>query len=363
MSASPNPLGSIASIASTASQSRFWRFYAQRTAGLLLPQERVSTCMKHIIPGKNEVQVVIKHGQSKPSYRNLMTCGSVWTCPVCAAKITEERRRELTEALDKTRLYPLLLTYTFQHNQGNNLSEQLSAMLESFRVFKSGRQFQGIIYNFDWRGSVRALEVTHGANGWHPHMHELVFVGRPLDAISEAQMWQILSERWQRTLQGQGLTATRDIGFDLTRSTKLISGYVTKSSKWGLEHEVTKAAVKKGRQGGRNPFTLLMDAGNNDEAAGRLFIDYANAFKGRNQLVYSKGLRNTLGMGAEKTDAEIIEDKTDILDVILARLSRDEYKALYHSDNRSDLLDIASTGDIDAINKWLVSRGIRSVQL
>lgn len=363
MSITPEPLGSIASIASTASQSRFWRFYAQKTAGLLLPRERVNVCMKHMIPGKVDVQVVIKHGQSKPSYRNLMTCGSVWTCPVCAAKITEERRRELTEALSLTKLHPVLLTYTFQHNQGNNLSLQLSAMLEAFRMFKSGRQFQGIIENFKWAGSVRALEVTHGANGWHPHMHELVFLEWGLDAIAEGQLWQVLSERWERVLRGQGLTATRDIGFNLTRSTKEISGYVTKSSKWGLEHEVTKAAVKKGRQGGRNPFTLLMDAGNGDNQAAGLFIQYAEAFKGRNQLVYSKGLRNVLGMGREKTDAEIVEDKTDILDLILARLTREEYQGLYFSDNRAELLDLAASGDKEAINRWLIVRGIRRVEL
>src|ERR1043165_405157 len=119
-------LGRIASIASTASQSRFWRFYAQKTAGLLLPGERVSYCMKHIIPGKNDVPVVIKHGQTRPSFRNLMTCGSVWHCPVCAAKISEERRIELSEAMQKTTLSPVMLTYTFQHNQGNSLNSQLS---------------------------------------------------------------------------------------------------------------------------------------------------------------------------------------------------------------------------------------------
>ena len=27
-----------------------------------------------------------------------------------------------------------------------------------------------------FKGLIRSLEVTHGANGWHPHTHELWFL-------------------------------------------------------------------------------------------------------------------------------------------------------------------------------------------
>lgn len=354
----PNRLGSIARIASTASESRFQRFHAQKLSAELLPKERVHGCLRHVIPGKDTVQVVIKHGQSAPSYRNLMTCGSVWVCPVCAAKITEERRRELSGVMETTKLNPVLLTYTFSHNAGMDLSAILSAMLEAFRVFKSGRWFQGLQYKFGWVGSVRALEVTHGANGWHPHMHELVFLERGLDAIAEGELWHMLSARWLDVLKGQGLTAERDIGLDLTKGGQAIGEYIQKASKWGLEHEVTKAPVKRGRKGGRTPFALLVDYGNGDDQAGKLFVEYAYAFKGRNQLVWSRNLRERLGLGKEKTDAELLQDKTDILDVILARLTRQEFDAVYWSDNRGALLDAAASGDIKQVEDFLIRIGV-----
>lgn len=353
------PLGNIARIASTASQSRFTRFYAQRLAASLLPDERVDDCLRRVIPGKTSVDVVHKHNTASPSFRNLMTCNSIWHCPVCAAKITEQRRIELSDALANTRLTPVLITYTFSHHMGMNLDGILGGMLEAFRRFKTGRSWQGITYGFNWIGSVRALEVTHGQNGWHPHTHELVFLNQQLDAIEQARLWQILSERWQAVLGAQGLTATREIGLDIRTGDKAVGDYVVKGSKWGLEHEVTKSAAKNGRHNGRTPFAILLDYGAGDEASGRLFMQYAQAFKGRNQLVWSRGLRDRLGLGAEKTDAELAEDQVSELDRLLARLTLDEWKAIYYSDNRAELLDIASTGKPELIEEWLISRGIR----
>jgi hypothetical protein len=289
-----------------------------------------------------------------------MTCNSIWHCPVCAAKITERRRIELTKALANTRLTPVLITYTFQHHMGMNLDAILSAMLEAFRAFKSGRAFQGISYSFKWAGSVRALEVTHGENGWHPHMHELVFLETQLDAIEEARLWQILSERWQAVLSRQGLTATKTVGLDIRTGDKAVGEYVTKGSKWGLEHEVTKSAVKNARRGGRSPFALLLDYGKGDQQSGFLFMQYAKAFKGRNQLFWSKGLRALMGLGVELSDDELAADEISELDVLLARLSLDEWKAIYYSDQRAALLDIAASGKPEVIEDWLQSIGVRA---
>lgn len=245
----PEPLGNIAKYSSAASQSRFLRFYAQRLAAELLSDERVNDCLRRVIPGKASVDVVRKCDHPAPFYRNLMTCNSVWHCPVCAAKITERRRVELSEVLAKTTLTPVLITYTFQHHMGMNLDAIVTAMMKAFGRFKAGRSWQGITYGFQWAGSVRALEVTHGANGWHPHMHELVFLERGLDEFGQARLWQVLSERWIEVLAGQGLTATRKVGVDVRVGDQAVSQYVTKGSKWGLEHEVTKTPAKNARRG------------------------------------------------------------------------------------------------------------------
>ena len=62
-------------------------------------------------------------------------------------------------------------------------------------------------------------------------------------------------------------------------------------SKWGLEHEMTKGHIKKGKTDSKTPFDLLRDYAEGDENAGKLFRIYFEAFKGTRQLNWSKGLK------------------------------------------------------------------------
>ena len=68
--------------------------------------------------------------------------------------------------------------------------------------------------------------------------------------------------------------------------------YVTK---WGLEHEVTKGHLKKGLNGSLTPFDLLRGASTNNHYK-TLFKQFADVFKGKQQLVWSKGLKDLLGI-------------------------------------------------------------------
>lgn len=58
-------------------------------------------------------------------------------------------------------------------------------------------------------------------------------------------------------------------------------------SKWGLEEEITKGHVKKGREDSLTPFDILRQS-EDDPHYGKLFRQYADAFKGKRQLVWSK---------------------------------------------------------------------------
>ena len=63
-------------------------------------------------------------------------------------------------------------------------------------------------------------------------------------------------------------------------------------SKWGLEHEMTKGHVKKGKDS-RTPFDILRSFDETgDEKEANLFRLYYFAFKGQRQLNWSRGLKN-----------------------------------------------------------------------
>ncbi|MBV6574955.1 rolling circle replication protein, Rep63 protein, partial [Acinetobacter baumannii] len=82
-------------------------------------------------------------------------------------------------------------------------------------------------------------------------------------------------------------------------------------SKWGIESELTKGHVKKGRNGGFTPFDLLQLSLYNEtifeKDFGKLFQEFAIAMKGSRQLVWSRGLKALLDLD-EKTDEELAEE-------------------------------------------------------
>ena len=63
----------------------------------------------------------------------------------------------------------------------------------------------------------------------------------------------------------------------------------------GLEHEMTKGHVKKGKKENRTPFDILRSYSETEnEADANLFKLYYFAFKGTRQLNWSKGLKSWL---------------------------------------------------------------------
>jgi Replication protein len=107
----------------------------------------------------------------------------VWHCPVCAAKTSERRRIELQQIIEKHiemggSVY--MTTYTISHKRYDDLQDLLQRFLEARRKAKAGRRGQSLKTDFQICGTVSVLEVTWSeANGWHPHVHELVFCMLP----------------------------------------------------------------------------------------------------------------------------------------------------------------------------------------
>lgn len=370
ISTSQAPLESITNIASAplAGSAVVQRYFLQSLARELMPGERVAWCLRRILPHKETVDI-LKHDLAKRAYyRNLMVCASLWHCPVCAARISEARRMELSAALNQSVLVPVLVTYTVRHNQGMELRPMLDAVLTAFRKMKGKRAFTDLRDDYRWVGSVRALEVTHGVNGWHPHIHELVLLETVLTPSQEAGLTKALKQSWGKALEAQGYSASWEHGVDVESRDSNIREYVAKfghepiKQNWSLEHELTKAPVKKARGEGRTPTQLLADYGEGDIRAGRLWQQYATVFKGRNQLVWSRGLRELLGMGKESTDAEAARELPPEAR-LLGKLTPSQWRAILRADLRGELLDAASTMGDEDFAHWLADAFNRWVQL
>lgn len=375
-SPSPEALGSIAKFASHAQQNKknprdeatIKRFKLQKVAQKLLPTKRVSNCQRLLVPNAQQVDVYHNPTSHSAHYKNLRTCDSVWDCPVCAAKVTEQRRIELMNAIArayKDGLVPVLVTLTLRHDQGDALRDLLDALKAGYRKFTSGRAYQTIKEEFGIVGGVSSTEVTNGHgraknNGWHPHLHVLMFTHR----IGKGDLWRLeilLKERWTHVLNQLGYDASWEHGLTVKEGDEEIARYVAKwghepkDARWTVERELTKAPVKQASHDGVTPFGLLelFEAG--DAKAGELFKEYSSVFHGRAQLVWSRGLRALLGIGEEKTDEELnaVEDEQAELLTSVTRYTWYRLTQLAN-DVRGELLTIAAAGDADGFQKRVI---------
>ena len=338
------------------------RFAMQSVARELLPGERVAECLRAIVPGQAHVKIMHSPSVMRAHYKHLLVCASVWNCPVCAAKISERRRVELTAALDRNdELVPALLTFTVQHTRAHPLKETLAALLAAYKRMCHGKAWEGFRDRFGLIGTVRALEVTYTLNGWHAHTHTLaLFDDRP----NEDELHRFLSGRWIASVRKTGRFASDGHGCNVEFRKKAIGNYVSKfGEQWGIEHELVKAVSKVSKSDkGMTPFGLLADYLAGNKASGRRFVEYAQAFKGCRQLVWSKGLRSKLGIGEAKSD-EVIAKEIEQDAVLLAMLSRLQWRRILANDIRGELLAVAHQGDVDKVWSFLAEFGIERYQV
>jgi len=298
----------------------------------ILPSERVSKCLRivslHKHPNTENIDHVFELDyfrnveilQSKENfhYGNLMTCGSVWHCPICAAKISEQRRIELTQAVKNWQAQHedssvSLLTLTVPHYTNQKLQVVLDGLSAALRRMTNSREWKTLSEEIGLYGRIRSLEVTYGQNGWHPHFHLLLFNYLAFD-LGELQA-RILT-LWKSATVRSGLPEPNFHGVKLDDG-ELAAQYV---GKWGLEHEMTKGHIKKSKEG-YSPFDLLRvylggsDSGRfldgHPHEAGRLFKEYAKCFKGKRQLSWAKELKETLLLGLASLTDEQIADSVD----------------------------------------------------
>jgi hypothetical protein len=325
------------------------RWKLQREAAKLLPNRRVSQCGRAIIDKMRNVTVFRSSDSGRAFFGNVKCCGSLWECPICAARITEKKRKDLREGLDAWRDFGgrvFLLTVTIPHYFGNDtrqLCDQLLAARKTMQNRKCWREFRKRI---GLQGSVRALEVTYGKNGAHVHRHILLFC-LPLEGTVSPCAADLLPS-WQSACVSVGLPKPNEHGVDI-RDGDYAASYV---GKWGLDCELTKSHVKRGVQGGSTAWDLLRASADGNQEAGRKFQEHAEAFFNRRQLVWSKGLRKLLGLEAEKTDEELAQELTEAA-VEIATIGRSDWRRVLRYDARATVLIVAEKDGSDGLRAFL----------
>lgn len=382
------PLGTIAKCPSVASQSQTEiaqerrsaavarRYDLQDCARSILPRERVASCGRLFVPGCDAVQVWYDPEHERAHFGQLVTCGSVWHCPVCAAKISERRRLEVAAAVQAWRDrggLVALVTFTLSHHVGENLETVLGRLKMAREFSLSGRAAVDFKKEHGVLGSIRALEITYGKNGWHPHLHVLVFISPEINtSVADTDYFvREIKARWAASVDKIGGMSTWAYGCDVQicngdvkPDSDRISDYITKlGSQWDETYELTKSNAKMGKRSGRSPMQLLSDANKGDDQAARLWLQYARVMKGQRFLYWSRGLRSLLGLvDVEQTDEDLANER--VADAVLVvELARPAWLRVLANAARPDLLAAAAAGGYDAVVSLLVGLGVSGLDM
>lgn len=296
---------------------------------------QVRNCLRARISKHKGVTLFYNIEREQANFGNLQRCYSVWNCPICSMTITEGRRTELSQGLANwvnVGGHAYLVTFTNSHHRGDDLGDLLQGQKKAFVKFWQKRKVTEMLKGLGYKGRIVATEVTWGEqNGWHPHYHMIFFFDHE---INPQGLQSFLALQWQDACIKAGLKSPDLIhGVDVRNGT-YAAKYV---SKWGLENEVTKGHLKKGLNGSLTPFDLLRGADTNNDYK-TLFKQFADVFKGKQQLVWSKGLKQLLGIG-QVTDEELV-DNTDEASVEVRELAFHVWDLVLRYDKRAHVLDL-----------------------
>lgn len=300
--------------------------------------------------------VTLKHSPGgSAGYAGLAVCGSVWLCPVCSAKVSAVRTDELARVLTKATAAGkrvAMLTLTFKHSRGEALADLLADAQYGWNGLTSGKAWGKLKDRAGLFGWVRALEVTHGDNGFHPHYHVVVILDEQDDSLIQSWAGEVYA-RWSAALGRKGRATVAD-AFDCTllkqgANPADIARYICKLTK-----EATMSFAKEGRGGGRSLFQVASDfLANGDTADYAVWKEWEETMPGKRAQTWSKGLKDWAEV-ADTTDEE--EAAREHAGEPIIAMPRDTWRAVRHES--WVLLDLQETRGRDAVTGWLDERGL-----
>jgi hypothetical protein len=230
-----------------------------------------------------------------------MTCAKIWVCPICAARIAHKRRRLLAYLVGKLSALGkrhTLVTYTLAHQRDDDLSTVKKALQEAYTKSKEGRAYQTFAKEYGIIGSIRTLEITHGDNGWHPHIHELLIHSAD---VSPETLHENIYPRYLAALNKQGRHALAK-GLDVKASDDDVYEYISKYghlplSKWSLAHEMTAQARKEAKLDHRSSMQILYDLMKKGNHSDRwLWIELEEATRNTAMMFISRAVRKLVNV-------------------------------------------------------------------
>lgn len=329
-------------------------------------------------------------------FAGVSTCGRVWLCPVCNAKVMASRAMDIGAALTWAHSEGLKVIFgslTIRHKQGDSLAAIIALQQLAWRHVVSSREWRDlnatatvdhehegctdgcqlehdhegcpddckrkrdvILTNALGRvGYIRASEITVGGNGWHPHFHPLI-LWRGTDRAAQAFAGRVAA-LWVEGVEKHGGEARLEGGqkLELVKGAQIydaLTGYVTKATYdhaalaleavWsqGKVPETGSASSRKRRRakGTAAHWALLASVAQGLADEVDMWLELETATRGHRMITWSRGLRGFAHIGEELTDEQIAAQEVGSSEDTVAYLTTEGWMMLRDSPERLGLI-------------------------
>lgn len=289
-------------------------------------------------------------------FKGLISCGSVWSCPVCSHKVAQFRSDEVTKAHDlmfAQGYKAYLITFTMSHKKTSDLSSLVDALNHAFSMTLKHRTFKTSFPDFEY---VKAQECTYpfnsvtlaNKNGFHPHIHLLAFTR---SKYSPDFLKSAIFPIYNDYLNKSGFNSSYKRGLDVKDSFSNAE-YLTKfgysAESWRSGAEMALSIYKDG-----HPFSLI-------DTHPQAFLEYSKVYKGKRQITCSKGIRAIYPDFLKKDDAEIAQmESPDIFNQLVARFPKPFWNWLRANQCQDDLIyyaNLSRGSGYDLLNSYLENK-------
>lgn len=378
--------------------NRALRYEGRQILRSVTADRRCQDCGRATIsPGGSVGVRLTNHSSGRVAgYAGIASCGRIWLCPVCNAKVMARRAVDVGAALTWASVEGIQVIWgslTSRHNAQSDLRELLDIHREAWRLvgktraWKISNATRQVPHRHHERcesecarrldfidtgargrvGYIRASELTIGRNGWHPHFHPIIFYrGTPDQAQRFADA---LVREWVYGVEAAGGDARVEGSqqlrvLDSASAFDALSGYITKATyePSALALETVWSQGKKGRGRARETvahWQLLAEIGKGLADDVERWEQLEESINEHRMITWSRGLRSIVGIGAdEKTDEEIAAEEVGTKDDTLVFLGRQGWLMIRDNYMAAQLLDVVEDGGMLGLRLYLDARGI-----
>lgn len=298
--------------------------------------------------------VNVHAGPNGATFGGVKTCSKIWLCPVCSASIRQGRAHEIELGVGVHLAMGggvAFSTFTLPHSSKHTLRESLDALRLAYRNARQHYAVRKVMSDLGIDGTIRALEVTHGVNGWHPHLHLLWLVKRPLTAAECELLRRVWFDAYAGSLVAQGWKSpstkrgVQVLPVSLVKGHEALSAYVAKVQEGktsSVAREMTRGDAKRGRQASRTPMEIAEGAVSGVSRDAGLWLHYERGIKGARAIEWSRHLKGRLGV-LEIDDDQLLERENSVGPVV-ASLSPQDFRLCVRFGQEWLLLDLAEEG-------------------